>query len=291
MKNLQLLSIAKNRITAIPDTIGYLSALIELDLSCNEITELTSCISYLDKLKILSLGFNQITHLPTDISGLVSLITIDLTRNPLRVLPAEISKLPFLRRMRVDDCPFQDNLVYPLKHNPPSLLEICARTVVRQQINIDSILPSHMVSYIKSAKSCTSCHGPYYESYVLRGRLMEKTDMHIPLEYTLCSAHWSDADDRILSMFSTQPETASCVKQLPYRPSLPSAPYKPVEKIPTRSRRSRNSPPLIDSNVATDAIMMEDIQSSAAKSNKKNRKSALNKLSSFRLKRPSNFHW
>jgi Leucine-rich repeat (LRR) protein len=295
MKNLQVLSVAKNRITAIPDTIGYLSSLSELDLSFNEITELTSCISYLDKLKTLSLAFNQISHLPTDISGLVNLITIDLTRNPLRVLPAEISKLPFLRRMRVDDCPFENNICYPLKHNAPSLVEICARTAVRHQINIDedSILPSHMVTYIKSAKPCTSCHGPYYESYVLRGRLMEKTDMQIPLEYTLCSAHWSDANDRILSMFSAQPETSSCVKHLPYRPSLPSVPHKPAEKITALSRHSCTpSSPLIDSNVTTDMTITEDVQqlASTTKSNKKNRKSALSKLS-FRLKKPSNFSW
>lgn len=289
MKNLQVLSVAKNHITAIPDTIGYLSSLSELDLSCNKITRLTSCVGYLNKLTTLLLAFNQISQLPTDISGLVNLITIDLTQNPLRVLPAEISKLPFLRRMLVDDCPFQENICYPLNHNAPSLVEICARTVVRQQLNIvkNTILPDHMITYIKSAKSCTSCHGPYYESHVLRGRLMEKTDIHIPLEYTLCSAHWSDADDRILSMFSAQPETSRCVERLPYRPSLPSLPYKPLEKTTMLSSCSRNlnPPPQIDSNVSVDTAIMEDTQQPAAtaKSKKKNRKSTFSKLSS-RLK-------
>ncbi|CAO0797233.1 unnamed protein product [Mucor circinelloides] len=243
MQNLEALSVAKNRIKSLPDTIGYLSNLLELDVSYNELEHVTPCIGYLEKLKTLSLAYNQITHLPTDVSGLVGLITLDLTRNPLRVLPAEISKLPFLRRMRLEDCPFDSDLTYPLRHNAPSLVEICARTVIRKQIKIDHhpYLPQHMIEYIKSARSCTSCHGPYYESYVLRGRLMEKTDAHIPLEYTLCSAHWSDADDRILSMFSAQPDTSSQVVHLPYRPMLPCPPKQAMERLTALTRRPRHA--------------------------------------------------
>lgn len=265
MQNLEALSVAKNQITSLPDTIGYLSNLSELDVSYNELEHVTPCIGYLEKLKTLSLAYNQITHLPTDVSGLVGLISLDLTRNPLRVLPAEISKLPFLRRMRLEDCPFDSDLTYPLRHNAPSLVEICARTVIRKQIKIDQhpYLPQRMVEYIKSAKSCTSCHGPYYESYVLRGRLMEKTDVHIPLEYTLCSAHWSDADDRILSMFSAQPDTSSQVVHLPYRPMLPCPPKQAMERLTALTRRPRHASIanpsanlLSESNV--DTVILED---------------------------------
>ncbi|GAN09927.1 leucine-rich repeat-containing protein 58-like [Mucor ambiguus] len=268
MQNLEALSVAKNRIKALPDTIGYLSNLSELDVSYNELEHVTPCIGYLEKLKTLSLAYNQITHLPTDVSGLVGLISLDLTRNPLRVLPAEISKLPFLRRMRLEECPFNSDMAYPLRHNAPSLVEICARTVIRKQIKIDQhpYLPQHMIEYIKSAKSCTSCHGPYYESYVLRGRLMEKTDVHIPLEYTLCSAHWSDADDRILGMFSAQPDTSSQVVHLPYRPMLPCPPKQAMERLTALTRRPRHASTstaanpsanlLSESNV--DTVILED---------------------------------
>lgn len=268
MQNLEALSVAKNRIKALPDTIGYLSNLSELDVSYNELERVTPCIGYLDKLKTLSLAYNQITHLPTDVSGLVGLISLDLTRNPLRVLPAEISKLPFLRRMRLEECPFDSDLTYPLRHNAPSLVEICARTVIRKQIKIDQhpYLPQHMIEYIKSAKSCTSCHGPYYESYVLRGRLMEKTDVHIPLEYTLCSAHWSDADDRILSMFSAQPDTSSQVVHLPYRPMLPCPPKQAMERLtaltPRRPRHASTSAAAAAANLSSesnvDTVILED---------------------------------
>ncbi|KAI9257114.1 hypothetical protein EDC94DRAFT_615499 [Helicostylum pulchrum] len=244
MQNLETLCIAKNKLKSLPDTIGYLSNLLEFDISFNQLQVLTPCISYLEKLKILSLAYNQLQYLPNHISGLSSLISLDLTRNPLKVLPAEISKLPYLRRIRLEDCPFKTDLVYSLKHDPPTLLEICARNIRKSEnngnINYQQQLPLHLSNYIQSAKSCTSCHGPYYDSFVLRGRLMEKTDMHIPLEYTLCSAHWSDADDRILSMFSTQPSTTTQVVHQPYRPKLPCPPksFDPLSTttITTRKR-------------------------------------------------------
>lgn len=241
MQSLETLIITKNELKSIPDTIGYLSNLVDLDLSFNQIESLTPCISYLLKLKNLSLAYNQITYLPTAITGLINLISLDLTRNPLRVLPAEISQLPFLRRLRLDDIPFNNQIEYSLKHDPPTLVEICARIVTRKSIQISNLLPDHMISYIKSAKSCTSCHGPFYESFVLRARLMEKTDMHIPLEYTLCSAHWSDANDRVQSMFSEQPYTASHVIQKPYRPSLPCSPKPPIERLSALTRK-RHTP-------------------------------------------------
>lgn len=265
MQNLESLILTRNRLKLLPDTIGYLSNLAELDLSFNEIQEITPCINYLDKLKTLSVAFNQITYLPVDISGLTSLISLDLSKNLLQVLPAEISQLPYLRRIRLDDCPFKSDIEYPLKHNAPTLVEICARIVKREEIKLDinSKLPEHMINYIQSAKSCTFCHGPYYESFVLRGRLMEKTDMHIPLQYTLCSAHWSDADDRILSMFSAQPSTSSQVIHHPYRPNLPYPPkIATTEKsniLSPNNKILQSVPVITESNVTFETSAFDDI--------------------------------
>lgn len=231
---MEVFNISKNQLNCLPDAIGYLSNLEELDASYNQIQQLTSCISYLEKLKTLSLAYNQIHSLsPTTISGLVNLISLDLTQNPIRVLPAEISQLQFLRRMRLEDCPFivrqqqqqeqQSIIEYALWHDPPSLLEVCGRSIKRRgKVIKTELLPQHLQNYLQSAKSCTSCHGPYFESCVLRGRLMEKTDLHIPLEYSLCSAHWSTNNDRIQSMFSSQPTTSS--HNTLYRPNLPCLP-------------------------------------------------------------------
>ncbi|KAI8063692.1 uncharacterized protein B0P05DRAFT_555333 [Gilbertella persicaria] len=260
MQNLEHLTVSKNRITHLPHTIGYLSNLFELDVSYNQIQELTPFIIYLEKLKSLSLAHNLLDSLPTEISGLKNLIALDLSRNPLRILPAEVSQLPFLRRMKLEDCPLDTELVYPLQHNPVSLFETCARTIVRKQVKIDPTLPGHVVQYIQSAKFCTSCRGPYFDSYVLRGRWIEKADVQIPLQYTLCSAHWSDAEDRLLSIFSMQPETACQNTQLLCRPRLPSKPTTTTtaERLGSITRQTRHSalspPSTIDSSVMADTL-------------------------------------
>ena len=258
MSNLESLILSRNRLQQLPDTIGYLSNLVELDVSYNELEELTPCIGHLERLKTLSLEFNQLSCLPVEISGLDSLVSIDLSRNPLQVLPAEISKLPYLRRIRLDDCPFNTNIEYSLKHNAPSLVEICARIIKRKEIKTKQVLPDHMDEYVQSAKSCTFCNGPYYQSYVLRGRLMEKTEMHIPLQYTLCSAHWSSVDDRILSMFSDQPTTSTSVIYQPCLPTLPPcAPILRHEKQPNLCRKYQQMALPVESNVTVDPIVEE----------------------------------
>lgn len=266
MQNLESLILTRNGLKSLPGTIGYLSNLAELDLSFNELQHLTPCISYLEKLKTLSLAFNRISSLPVEISGLINLISLDLSRNPLQVLPAEVSQLPFLRRIRLDDCPFKHNMQYPLQHNAPSLMETCARIAKKSQSKIDDkILPDHIIDYIQSAKSCTFCNGPYYESFVLRGRLMEKTDMHIPLQYTLCSAHWSGADDRILSMFGAQPSTSNPVILRPARPDLPSYPKVATEKTAATlapSRKLQSVSLQTESNVTFETSAFEDISTS-----------------------------
>lgn len=241
---MEALSLAKNCLVSLPDTICHLSSLLELDVSYNQLASITPYLGCLEKLKSIKLAVNRITQLPTEIRGLANLISLDLSQNPLYVLPAEVANLPFLRRIRCEGCPFDLNLTYTLKHNPPSLVELCARTSLVRNINLKNVsyLPPHIINYIKSAKMCSSCNGPYFESFVLRGRLMEKSDVHIPLQYILCSAHWSDADDRITSMFSTQSETLTEEPEiLPYRPPLP--PLAIVNKMPSVTARRTNQHP------------------------------------------------
>ncbi|KAI8374049.1 hypothetical protein EDC96DRAFT_498357 [Choanephora cucurbitarum] len=255
MRSLEYLSVSRNQITSLPATIGYLSNLLELDVSYNRLDSLTPSIGHLNKLKSFTLSYNSLQQLPIEIGRLVNLIALDLSRNPLRVLPAEVSKLPFLRRMLLEECPLYSELRYPMSHHPVSLMETCARTVVRHQIDSSS-LPDRLIQYIQTAKPCSSCGGPYFESCVLRGRWIEKSDLQIPLEYILCSAHWSDADDRMLSMFSTQPETTTQHPiQLLSLPKLtPPAGPTTIDRLGSLTRQTRYSPAsVLESGVLTEA--------------------------------------
>ncbi|KAI8379094.1 uncharacterized protein BYT42DRAFT_567451 [Radiomyces spectabilis] len=203
LHHLQVLSLAGNKLTEIPDTIGYLGKLTQLDLSRNQLERLTPCIGYLRNLRDLCLDSNQLAEIPIEITAITGLISLDLSYNPLRRLPAEISNLSCLRRMQLDDCPLDNDPDDDLVHDPPSLLEICARTILRDTVKIPRhYLPDHLTRYLESAKPCTSCSQPYFESYVVRTCLVERGDRYLPIEYRLCSAHWSDADDRLRAMFS-----------------------------------------------------------------------------------------
>ncbi|KAF7724251.1 hypothetical protein EC973_001207 [Apophysomyces ossiformis] len=251
LHHLEELSIARNQLTDLPHTIGYLTSLTELDVSHNLLNTITPCIGYLKKLQTMTLTSNQLAQLPTEIASMSNLASMDISYNPIRVLPAEISQLPLLRRLRLEACPLETELFYELSHDPPTLMELCARTVIRHQIDT-SQLPEPMVDYIASAKPCSSCHGPYFESFVRRGRFVEKAETIIPLEYQLCAAHWTDENERLLSMFSHG--QSNCRLRAPRRPNLPKLSKQSTERFILRRARPIPSVPGIESSVST----MED---------------------------------
>lgn len=209
LKNLIVLDVSQNNLRVVPDTISYLSKLIELNLSNNKLTKLPYTVGGLKKLQTFLLNDNQVAELPTEIGLMKSLTILDLSNNPLKVLPAELSRLQFLRRMRLDGCPFVEEFVHELAHKPPTLLELCARTIVRHQVPILASTPDDIKDYIASAKTCSFCGGPYFQSFVKRGKIVEKPDqVFVPLEYRLCAAHWNDESERIRLMFAPLPDTA-----------------------------------------------------------------------------------
>jgi Leucine-rich repeat (LRR) protein len=251
LQHLEVLLLAKNQLTSIPDTIGHLSNLSELDLAHNQLRSITPCIGYLAKLKILAIEYNFISQLPPQMGSLKGLMALDLAMNPLKVLPSEVSQLPFLRRIKLEGCPLESNLTYSLVNCAPSLVELCARAIIRNQTPIKNKLPEHLQRYIRSANACSSCHGPYFESYVLRGGFIKKSESDIPVEYRLCSAHWTDQNDRVQKMFSTQPITSSRHVLLPDRPKLSFAPKQTIGKLSLIARRSRH--PSLTTNPNTES--------------------------------------
>ncbi|KAI8880891.1 L domain-like protein [Backusella circina FSU 941] len=259
LQNLQVLFLAKNQLTSLPDTIGYLSNLAELDLAHNQLRSITPCIGYLDKLKILAVEYNFISQLPPQIGSLKGLMALDLAMNPLKVLPSEVSQLPFLRRIKLDGCPLESNITYSLVNCTPSLVELCARAVIQNKIPIQNSVPENLRSYIGSANACSSCRGPYFESYVLRGGFIKKSESDIPVEYRLCSAHWTDQNDRILNMFSTRGMAGSNQVLLPERPKLSFAPKQTIEKLSLLARRSRHpSITAITNNNTESSVTIEE---------------------------------
>ncbi|GAB5590179.1 hypothetical protein Unana1_05079 [Umbelopsis nana] len=209
LRNLTTLDLSNNKLTELPKNLGRLTRLSHLNLSHNKIMHLPESIGSLRKLAVLYLNDNQLSYLPKSLGDLKLLTTLDICRNLVKVIPAEVSRLQLLRYIRTEGCPLMLEYVPELKHDPPSLLELAARTIVRNELQIPDELREDMKEYIGSAKKCTHCSGPYISSCVRRIKLIEKADQNvIPLEYTLCSAHWSNERERTIAMFSSRPSTS-----------------------------------------------------------------------------------
>ncbi|KAF7849767.1 hypothetical protein BT93_L0320 [Corymbia citriodora subsp. variegata] len=89
------------RLRELPQEMGELEELKELDISGTDIVEIPPCIGYLKKLEVLS-AYNckSLVGLPDSISHLVNLLTLDLTRClGLCELPESIGSLMKLQRL------------------------------------------------------------------------------------------------------------------------------------------------------------------------------------------------
>ncbi|KAI7907580.1 uncharacterized protein BX663DRAFT_481897 [Cokeromyces recurvatus] len=208
LKSLRVLNISSNFIEEIPDTIAFLTKLRAFNVAHNKLVQLPSSIGYLPKLAIIVANDNHLTSLPREFVHLVNLISLNVSNNPLKTLPAEIATLSTVKRLLTDNCPFEEEYTYDLRHDPPSLFEICARIAVRSEINIPNHFADHIKEYLSRADTCSYCKGPFFDSCVTRVRYIERRARQpIALQYTLCSAHWSDENDRLLAMFSNQLKT------------------------------------------------------------------------------------
>ncbi|KAJ3020109.1 hypothetical protein HKX48_001302 [Thoreauomyces humboldtii] len=208
LKNLTNLHVSSNKLTFLPDTIGYLTRLVELQASNNLLTSLPTSIASLRKLTNLDLKKNRIQELPPQLGQLKSLVTLDVSENPIQRIPAELNRLKFLRKITLDDCPLITEFPVEETFSPPSLKELAGRVIVRQQLPILEITHSEIKTYLASAKQCTFCSGPYFEKVHVRGRIVERGDASVPLEYRLCSPHWNTDQERLAAMFCPLPDTA-----------------------------------------------------------------------------------
>eukprot|EP01018_Ginkgo_biloba_P017222 Gb_12684 [translate_table: standard] len=95
-ENLDLRGKLIDQLYWIPDSIGMLSSLTQLDLSENKIVSLPASIEGLSGLKILDLHTNQLQSLPDTIGKLGILNSLDLHGNRLTTLPGSLGDLKSL---------------------------------------------------------------------------------------------------------------------------------------------------------------------------------------------------
>ena len=90
------LNLSGNRIGELPEQIGDLRALVDLDLGSNSLSALPASIGSLTRLRFLNAMSNQLTALPPGIGGCTALHRCGLKNNQLTALPPSIGQLASL---------------------------------------------------------------------------------------------------------------------------------------------------------------------------------------------------
>lgn len=91
--NLQNMNVSCNHLKSIPHSLGRLRRLISLKANGNKLTSLPDEIGSCVSLKTVNLTENQITHLPESLGDCISLMRLDLQNNNLNSLPLTLSKI------------------------------------------------------------------------------------------------------------------------------------------------------------------------------------------------------
>ena len=99
LSHLEDLNLSSNTLRGLPDTIGELETLRTLNIEENKIKALPDSIENLIALKSLYAGRNQLETLPETIGNLKNLIYLDLQNNSLHSIPDSIGNLSRLEKL------------------------------------------------------------------------------------------------------------------------------------------------------------------------------------------------
>jgi internalin A len=96
---LQELDLYNNQLTSVPESLGQLKALQELFLFNNQLTSVPESLGQLKALKWLSLSNNQLTSVPESLGQLKALQELFLFNNQLTSVPESLGQLTALQRL------------------------------------------------------------------------------------------------------------------------------------------------------------------------------------------------
>ncbi|XP_059583996.1 leucine-rich repeat and calponin homology domain-containing protein 1 isoform X2 [Alligator mississippiensis] len=103
---LKVLIASNNKLGSLPEEIGQLKQLMELDVSCNEITALPQQIGQLKSLRELNIRRNYLKVLPQELVEL-PLVKFDFSCNKVLVIPVCFRKMMQLQILLLENNPLQ----------------------------------------------------------------------------------------------------------------------------------------------------------------------------------------
>lgn len=96
--------VSNNRLLQLPDELGRMDKLTELDASCNQITSLPNRMMELRQLRALLLRNNQLVYIPREVTNL-QLVTLDVSGNRIGKLPTEMRQMTSLVSLELENNP------------------------------------------------------------------------------------------------------------------------------------------------------------------------------------------
>ncbi|XP_059355945.1 leucine-rich repeat and calponin homology domain-containing protein 1-like isoform X6 [Carassius carassius] len=103
---LRVLNASNNKLNALPESIGQLTNLMELDVSCNEITALPRHTGQLKALRELNVHRNLLCVLPEDLADL-PLVKFDFSCNKVSTIPVCYRNMTQLQSLQLENNPLQ----------------------------------------------------------------------------------------------------------------------------------------------------------------------------------------
>ncbi|KAM4701449.1 leucine-rich repeat and calponin homology domain-containing protein 1 [Discoglossus pictus] len=125
---LKVLIASNNKLGSLPEEIGQLQHLMELDVSCNEITSLPQQIGLLKSLRELNIRKNYLKVLTQEIVDL-PLVKFDFSCNKVLVLPLCFRKMVHLQVLVLENNPLQ---------SPPAQICIKGKVHIFKYLNIQA---------------------------------------------------------------------------------------------------------------------------------------------------------
>ncbi|XP_049735056.1 DISP complex protein LRCH3 isoform X12 [Elephas maximus indicus] len=150
---LKVLIASNNKLVSLPEEIGHLRYLTELDVSCNEIQTIPSQIGNLEALRDLNVRRNHLVRLPEELADL-PLIRLDFSCNKITTIPVCYRNLGHLQVITLDNNPLQ---------SPPAQICIKGKIHIFKYLNIQACkIAPDLPDYDRRPLGFGSCHEELY---------------------------------------------------------------------------------------------------------------------------------
>ncbi|XP_030311708.1 leucine-rich repeat and calponin homology domain-containing protein 3 isoform X2 [Calypte anna] len=150
---LKVLIVSNNKLVSIPEEIGQLRQLTELDVSCNEIQTIPPQIGNLEFLRDLNVRRNNLVRLPEELAEL-PLIRLDFSCNKITTIPVCYRNLRHLQTIMLENNPLQ---------SPPAQICIKGKIHIFKYLNIEACkIAPDLPDYDRRPMGFGSCHEELY---------------------------------------------------------------------------------------------------------------------------------